>query len=73
MSNYYEYQSICARIAEILMEKEGWKVYGYKEDESDAMTDYWSPAYWGGVAEKNGYVLCVNVYGSASDSSSFYP
>ena len=65
MSNYYEYQDICARIAERLMEMDGWKVYGYCPDESDAMTDYWSPAHWGGVAEKNGYVLCVNVYGSA--------
>ena len=47
------------------MNKEGWKVYGYHADESDSMTDYWSPASWGGVAEKNGYVLCVHVYGSA--------
>ena len=68
MSNYYEYQSVCTKIAEILMTMEGWKVYGYRPDESDAMTDYWSPAYWGGVAEKNGYVLCVNVYGSAEPS-----
>lgn len=67
MSNYYDYQSIKARIAERLMTMDGWKVYGYKPDESDAMTDYWSPASWGGVAEKNGYILCVDVYGSAKE------
>ena len=65
MSNYYEYRDISATIAEILMNKEGWKVYGYYPDESDFMTDYWSPASWGGVAEKNGYILCVNIHGSS--------
>lgn len=47
------------------MSMEGWKVYRYHADESDSMTDYYSPAYWDGVAEKNGYILCVNVYGAA--------
>jgi hypothetical protein len=27
--------------------------------------NFYSPAYWNGVAEKNGYILCVNVYGAA--------
>lgn len=65
MSTYYEYQDVKVMIAHKLMSMEGWKVYGYHADESDSMTDYYSPAYWGGVAEKNGYILCVNVYGSA--------
>lgn len=65
MSNYYDYREVGVMIAHRLMAMEGWKVYGYKADESDGMTDYYSPAHWGGVAEKNGYVLCVNVYGSA--------
>lgn len=68
MSNYYEYRSIKAAIAEKLMTMDGWKVYGYTPDESDAMTDYWSPAHWGGVAEKNGYILCVDVYGAAKET-----
>lgn len=51
-------------IAHKLMNMEGWKVYGYHADESDSMTDYYSPAYWNGVAEKNGYILCVNVHGA---------
>ncbi len=51
-------------IAHKLMCMEGWKVYGYYEDKSDSMTDYWSPAHWDGIAEKNGYILCVNVYGA---------
>ncbi|MFI2856833.1 DUF4942 domain-containing protein [Paenibacillus sp. JSM ZJ436] len=45
----------------------GWKVYGYTPDQSDAMTDYYSPAHWSGIATKNGFVLLVDVYGT-SDS-----
>lgn len=65
MSNYYDYRRVKVMIAHKLMSMEGWKVYGYKEDRSDSMTDYWDPADWDGVAEKNGYILCVDVYGSA--------
>jgi len=65
MSNYYDYREVKVMIAHKLMSMEGWKVYGYKEDRSDSMTDYYDPANWGGVAEKNGYVLCVGVYGAA--------
>ena len=71
MSTYYEYQDVKVMIAHKLMAMDGWKVYGYKADESDSMTDYWSPASWGGVAEKNGYVLCVDVYG-ASEPQNIY-
>nr|WP_145401504.1 hypothetical protein [Paenibacillus xylanexedens] len=39
----------------------GWEVFGYKQDESDSMVDYYSPASWSGVATKNGYVLLVDV------------
>ena len=65
MSNYYNYREVKVMIAHRLMNIEGWKVYGYKEDRSDGMTDYWDPANWDGVAEKNGYILCVDVYGAA--------
>lgn len=64
MSNYYDYREVKVMIAHKLMAMEGWKVYGYKEDRSDSMTDYWDPANWDGVAEKNGYILCVDVYGA---------
>ena len=67
MSTYYQYQDVKLAIAHRLMNIDGWKVYGYKQDESDMMIDYWSPASWDGVAEKNGYVLCVNVYGAAEE------
>lgn len=60
MSNYYEMRSAKVRIAHALMAR-GWKVYDYKADESDSMTDYYSPASWGGIATKNGYVLVVDV------------
>ena len=65
MSTYYEYRDVKVMIAHKLMKMDGWKVYGYKANNSDAMTDYWDPANWGGVAEKNGYILCVNVYGAS--------
>ena len=47
-------------MAHKLMATEGWEVYGYHADESDSMTDYYSPAYWNGIATKNGYILVVN-------------
>lgn len=65
MSNYYDYREVKVMIAHKLMKMDGWKVYGYSPDQSDNMTDYYCPATWGGVAEKNGYVLCVDVYGAS--------
>lgn len=65
MSNYYVYENVKVMIAHKLMSMEGWKVYGYKSDESDSMTDYYSPANWNGIAEKNGYVLCIDVCGAS--------
>lgn len=64
MTTYYQYQDVGVMIAHKLMKMDGWKVYGYHADESDLMTDYFSPAYWNGIAEKNGYILCVNVHGA---------
>ena len=66
MSTYYQYRDVKVMIAHKLMCMEGWKVYGYKEDRSDSMTDYFDPANWDGVAEKNGYILCVDVYGASN-------
>lgn len=65
MSNYWEYRDVKVLIAERLMTMDGWKVYGYHADNSDAMTDYFDPACWEGIAEKNGYVLCVDVFGAS--------
>lgn len=59
--SYYNKQSAKVAIMSVLVEK-GWKVYGYKPDQSDMMTDYYSPAHWDGVAEKNGFVLLVDQY-----------
>lgn len=38
----------------------GWKLYGWKEDESDSMSDYYSPEDWDGIAEKDGAVAVVD-------------
>lgn len=65
MSTYYQYEDVKVMIAHKLMAMDGWKVYGYHADQSDSMTDYYDPASWDGVAEKNGYILCVDVYGAA--------
>lgn len=59
MSNYYSMRDAKVNIAHELMEK-GWKVYGYSSDKSDSMTDYYCPAYWDGIATKNGYILVVD-------------
>jgi hypothetical protein len=56
---YYEMREAKVKIAEELS-KRGWEIHGFKEDESDSMTDYYSPAYWYGVATKNGYVLVID-------------
>ena len=59
MSNYYAKRDAKLNISNALRNF-GWKIYGYKEDNSDAMTDYYDPAYWGGIAEKNGFVLVID-------------
>ena len=59
MSNYYDKREAKVNIAHELMAR-GWNVHGYRADESDSMTDYYSPAYWDGIAEKNGFVLVVD-------------
>lgn len=48
------------------LELKGWSVFGFRADQSDMMTDYYSPAYWEGIAEKDGYVLLVNVWGTSN-------
>lgn len=49
----------------------GWSIYGFHEDESDWMTDYFHPASWDGIAVKNGYILVVDCYGSGSIGGDF--
>jgi len=58
-SNYYEMREAKVNIAHALMSR-GWKVYGYYEDKSDMMTDYYDPASWDGIATKNGFTLVVD-------------
>jgi hypothetical protein len=59
MSNYYDKADGKVAIARALMAR-GWKVYNFHEDESDSMSDYYSPARWFGVATKNGYTLVMD-------------
>lgn len=59
MSNYYEKRKAKVNIANALRNF-GWTIHEFHEDESDSMTDYYSPAYWYGIAEKNGFVLVID-------------
>lgn len=59
MSNYYTMQDAKVRIAHELMSR-GWNVQGYHANESDSQQDIFSPAYWNGIATKNGYILVVD-------------
>jgi len=46
------------------LEKRGWRLWGYKPDRSDSMSDYHDPATWDGVATHEKYpavVVCVLV------------
>lgn len=58
--HYLDKEESKVNICDALREK-GWKIYGYKEDQSDSMRDYFDPPGWDGVATKNGYILCVDV------------
>ena len=41
------------------LEALGWKLYGWKEDRSDSMTDYFDPEHWQGLATKEGGFVVV--------------
>lgn len=69
MSTYYAYQDVKVKIAHRLMKMDGWKVYGYHADNSDSMTDYYDPAYWDGIAEKNGYRLVIDKQTAKEDKT----
>ena len=43
------------------LQARGWTLYGFKEDRSDSMTDYYDPASWDVIAEKGVHVVVVDV------------
>jgi hypothetical protein len=43
------------------LQTRGWTLYGFKEDRSDSMTDYYDPASWDGIAEKGDHIVVVDV------------
>lgn len=57
--DYYDKKESLNIICQVLTYN-GWVIYGYKEDRSDFMTDYYEPANWDGIAVKNGYILVMN-------------
>ncbi|MFA1510036.1 hypothetical protein ACDN41_12470 [Priestia aryabhattai] len=58
--SYYDKKDAKVAIMNSLKEK-GWNIFGFKADQSDSMTDYFSPANWDGICEKDGYVLLVDI------------
>jgi len=70
-SNYYEFREAKVNIAHALMAR-GWNVQGYHADESDSMTDYYSPAYWNGIATKNGYIFVVDCSHAVTEEKPIY-
>ncbi len=54
MADYHTKQAALARLAEAL-KAQGWTLYGYQPNESNAMIDYYSPASWSGYAEHKAY------------------
>jgi len=57
--HYSDKREAKVKVCHSLVEN-GWKVYGFDPDQSDSMTDYYHPASWDGIAEKNGYVLVID-------------
>lgn len=52
--SWSEKQSVAAQVGEELARR-GWQLFGYREDQSDIMTDYYCPASWDGVATHPDY------------------
>ena len=59
-THWTDKRAAVAAIGEELARR-GWTLYGYREDQSDLMTDYYCPATWAGVAERGDFVVCVDV------------
>ncbi|MBE7465969.1 MAG: hypothetical protein HS116_21040 [Planctomycetes bacterium] len=58
--HYTEKRTAVACVGRALSEL-GWEILGWKEDQSDSMTDYFSPESWDGIATKGEFVACVDV------------
>lgn len=60
MADYHDKRTATVMLGHALVER-GWKLWGYHEDQSDSMTDYYCPATWTGVATKGERVACIDV------------
>lgn len=59
--DYYDFQKAKVNLYYALKDM-GWNMFHFKEDESDSMTDYFSPASWSpAIAIKNGFTLCIDI------------
>jgi hypothetical protein len=58
-ADYHDKRAAKVVIADALREA-GWTIHGFHADRSDAMTDYFAPASWEGVASKDDWVVVVD-------------
>lgn len=59
MSTYYQYNNAKYVLAQELRQN-GWTIYDYHKGHSQPEYDIYEADYWGGVAAKNGYILCID-------------
>lgn len=61
--NYYHHRDCVVAVHDDLLERFGdaLEIFGYKPDQSESMTDYYSPAHWDGIAvhKPSGAVIVV--------------
>jgi len=75
---YGERREATANIGKELKAR-GWKLFGWKEDMSDSMTDYYNPESWDGIATKGDLVALIDVspyfqkYRSGKAIEKFFP
>ncbi len=68
ISHYSQKRAAKVLIAEALRAA-GWTLHGWHEDRSDAMTDYYAPASWDGVATKDDWTVAVDAAYAAQHRS----
>jgi hypothetical protein len=71
MSTHWTDKRASVALVGAALRERGWKLYGWKDDRSDSMTDYYDPEHWDGVAEHpSGAVCCVDVSRHTVEASS---
>lgn len=65
MAHWTEKRTMRAALGRALKAR-GWKLYGWHDDNSDGMTDYYDPEDWVGVATRDGVIVVVDQHDARS-------